>query len=184
MKKSDIYEIAIKILGLYLIIVLIGQLKEILISLAVLNQIWQDPGHTDGNYPILIFWTMLLCFVLLGCFAYYLIFKSAKITRLICKPGDYENPVNFTANKTVIYEISLILLGLVTIVLTLPDFAFRLKGYISLIQNDIPTQKTDTAFLITSALKIIIALLAITNERGLARYFGREKVNSSNKDQE
>jgi hypothetical protein len=114
----------------------------------------------------------------LATFSGFLIFKNRQITRLICKPSDYEESVRLFAEKETIYEIALVLVGLVTIVLTLPDFILKLKNHITLVQADLPIQNNETTFLFTSGLKIIIGLIAIIYASQIASLLSKKKIDN------
>ena len=178
MKKSDLYELAIKILGLYLVIIIIGQLREILIYLTIFLQSRSNP-HAFGDFDQTpVFLVYLLGFIVLTIFSGLLIFKTRQITKLVCKPRDYEESANLFAEKEAIYEIALVLVGLVTLVLTLPDFIFKLNNHISLVKANLPTKDNDTAFLITSGLKIIVGLIAIIYASQVSRFLTKKKIDN------
>jgi hypothetical protein len=175
MKKSDLYELAIKILGLYLVVLIIGQLRDILVYLTILLQSKSAP-HVLGDFDQTpAFLVSLLGFIVLTIFSGLLIFKTKQITKLVCKPRDYEESISLFAEKEAIYEIALVLVGLVTIVLTLPDFIFKLRNHITLVQANLPIKDNDTTFLITSGLKIIVGLLAILYASRVSRLMTKKK---------
>ncbi|MFD0988584.1 hypothetical protein ACFQ1R_00620 [Mariniflexile jejuense] len=161
MKKIDLYEIAIKILGLYLLTLIISQFREVMIYLTVWSQQKNNPeifGDFD-QFPAFI--VTLLSFLALIILSSILIFKTKQIAKLISRKSDFEEDLRLFANKKTIYEICLVLLGLVTFVLTLPDFIYKLKNHINLVQSNLPTKDYDNAFLLTSGIKIGIGLIAI-----------------------
>ena len=74
MKKSDIFEVAVKILGLYLFVLVIGSLRDISMYLAVVGA--QKPGSFgDFNQtPFLLI--SVFYFLVLFAFAFLLTFKT------------------------------------------------------------------------------------------------------------
>ncbi|MEM6299280.1 MAG: hypothetical protein AAF740_11395 [Bacteroidota bacterium] len=177
MKKSDIYEIAIKILGLYLFFTTIGLLREVLAVFAAMSQAKQNPelfGSFD-RAPFLILSIGNFAFVIL--FAAFLTFKTKAIVKLVCRPTDYEETSSLFADRKVIYELALVIMGLLIIVWTLPDFAFKLKNHIQLIQNNIPTKDYDTDFIITSAIKIVAGLIAIIYAKSISTALVKDNEN-------
>jgi len=175
LKKFDLYEIAIKLLGLYLVVVIIGQLRDILIFLAVLVQSQKNSERLGEMNQTIAFVVAILGFIVLIIFSGLLIFRTRQITKLICRPTDSEEHVKLFAEKKTIYEICLVLLGLITIVLTIPDFIFKLKNHISLIQNNFPTKDYDTTFLITSGIKIAVGIIAIIYSAQLSKVLTKKK---------
>jgi hypothetical protein len=175
MKKSDLYELAIKILGLYLVVLIIGHLREIFVYLMILLQSRSNPDTFGGFNQAPVLSGYILDFIVLTTFSGLLIFKSRQITRLVCKPSDYEESVRLFAEKETIYEIALVLVGFVTIVLSLPEFIFKLKNHINMVQADLPIQNNDTAFLVTLGLKIIVGLIAVIYASKIASFLAKKK---------
>ncbi len=170
MKKIDLYEIAIKILGLYLIVIIINQLRDVLVQLTVWFQQKNNPeilGYFDQTPSIIVMIFGLLALITLSAF---LIFKTKPIAKLISKKEDFEEDLKIFSDRKVIYEICLVLLGLISVVLTLPDFIFKLKNQISLVQSNILPKNYDTSFLITSGIKIGIGIIAIIYSKEIADF--------------
>ena len=168
MKKSDIYEIAIRILGLYLFIDVIGAFRDMLTAFAVMIE---DPQYS----PVTFLVTAISIFLLLLVFSLFLIFKNKTVTKLICKASDFEEDAKLFASPKAIYEMAIVLSGLLLIIWTLPDFAVKLKNYISVEQTQGWHTNIDKNFLLTSGIKLVAGLFAIVSAKPLAKYFGRNK---------
>lgn len=180
MKKSDIYEIAVKILGIYIVVLILSQLRDILNSFGFIFQAKNNPdnfGHID-QLPIFI--GVLIPFLLLILFSWFLIFRTKFITRLITKDIDFEENIKLFAEKKTIYEIAFVLVGFLTIVLSLPDFLYKLISHIQLVQSDLPTVHFETNYLIVSGLKVAVGVIAIKYSSELAGYFSKQKQGRSN----
>jgi hypothetical protein len=177
MKKSDIYEIAIKILGLYLLFTSISLLREVLTTFAVMTQAKQNPeafGDFDQT-PFLILNIANFAFVIL--ITAFITLKTKTIVKFVCKQTDYEETSSLFADRKVIYEIALVIMGLLLIVWTLPDFAFNLKNSIQLVQSNMPTKEYDTYFIITSATKIVVGLIAIIYAKSISTILIKDNKN-------
>jgi len=177
MKKSDIYEIAIKILGLYLFFTSIGFLRDMLTTFAVLTQSKKNPdafGDFDQT-PFFILSIANFAFVIL--FAAFLTLKTNTIVKFVCIPTDYAETTSLFADRKVIYEIALVIMGLLLIVWTLPDLAFKLKNYIQLVQSNMSTKDYDTNFIITSAIKIVVGLIAIIYAKSISTILIKDNNN-------
>lgn len=177
MKKSDIYEIAIKILGLYLLFTSISLLRDVLTTFAVMTQAKQNPdafGDFDQT-PFFILSIANFAFVIL--IAAFVTLKTKTIVKFVCKQTDYEETSSLFADRNVIYEIALVIMGLLLIVWTLPDFAFKLKNYIQLVQSNMPTKEYDTNFIITSAIKIVVGLIAIIYAKSISTILIKDNKN-------
>lgn len=177
MKKSDIYEIAIKILGLYLFFSSIGLLRDLLTISVVMTQTKQNPDAFGGIDQTPFFILSIAYFVFVILFALFLIFKTKSIVKLVCRPADYEETTYLFADRKVIYEIALVIMGLLMILWTLPDFAFKLKSYIQYTQNNIPTKDYDTNFIIISAIKIVVGLVAIIYAKSISTTLAKDNKN-------
>lgn len=175
MKKSDIYEIAIKILGLYLIVLILTQLRDILNSMVFMLEAQNNPEAFGDMDQTPIFIGLLIPFLFLIFFSWLFIFRTKRITKLIGNKNDYKETAKLFAERETIYEIALILVGLVTIVLTLPEFIYRFTDYIQSVKSDFPTNDFDTNYLITSGLKIAVGLIAIIYSNQISTYLANKK---------
>ncbi|WP_372757070.1 hypothetical protein [Mariniflexile sp.] len=174
MKKIDLYEIALKILGLYLLVLVISQLRDVMVYFTVWAQ-QRDNPEIFGNFnqaPAL--YATIFGFLALTLLSSVLIFWTKQIAKLICKKTDLDEDVRLFADRKTIYEICLVLLGLVTIVQTLPDFIYKLKNHINYVQANLPIKDYDKAFLITSGIKIGIGLIAIIYSNEFSNIFTKK----------
>ncbi|MFZ4400459.1 MAG: hypothetical protein ACOYO1_10525 [Bacteroidales bacterium] len=183
MKKSDIYEIAIKILGLYLVVIIIGQLKDVVSIATILIQTKNNPDTFSGlnQTPLLI--VTLVCLLMLTSFSGLLIFKTRKLVRLISEKDDYEETTKLFTEKHTIYEIVLTLVGLLTIIQTLPEFAYKLNSYILIMQIDFPKNGNDKYFIIIAGLKITVGFLAIKYSKLISNYLTKDKIQNNISDE-
>ncbi len=157
MKKIDLYEIAIKILGIYLISELIYQLREIGFYITLITQ--KNSSEIDDDRQILT--TTIIGFLVLTYFVRLLIFKSNKIAKFITNKSEQEEDFKITTNRKTIFEISLVIVGLLSIVIGLPSFLLKLKNYIIYTKRFGSDHYQDDTFLTLEALKIGIGLIAI-----------------------
>ena len=164
MKKSDIYEIAIKILGLYLIFKVLDSLKELITYLSFLNNP-SSMGLFDQTPVIAI---TVFNFLIVTLFAWLLIFKTKTVTTWICKKEDYQETAKLFTEKKTIIEIALILFGLIVIVWTVPDFAVKLKNHINLLQNEFTVNMNDKGYIYIAGLKSILGIIAIAYAKSIA----------------
>ncbi|MFB5944456.1 hypothetical protein [Albibacterium profundi] len=175
MKKADLYEIVIKILGLYLIVTLLNQIRELALYSTLFLQSQSQIGQFGQNGQMSMFLVALLGTLIVAIFVFVLIFRTKQVTKVISRPSDYAEDLKLFAEKKTIYEISLVIIGLVTLVLTVPDFIFRLKGYVQLVQNDFPKPKNEIAFLIIDGIKLAIGILALVYSKSLASLLANER---------
>ncbi|WP_184549143.1 hypothetical protein [Mucilaginibacter sp. FT3.2] len=161
MKKSDIYEITIKILGIYLLVADISKLPNLLTFVQ---------GHgtgmstEQGSEQVNLLWVNGLSFFLLLALAVFLIAGTRFITRLITTKTDYQENAKLFADKKVIYEIALIIIGGILIVSTLPDFLYRLYNL---------SNANDFNSVISSSSKIFIGILTVAFGKRIGAFFAK-----------
>jgi hypothetical protein len=176
-RKSDIFEVAIKILGLYFLVTVIGTLRDILTYVAFDIQAKQDSDPSQQFTLVPFFVASFVIFILMISFAFLLIFKTKAVVKRVCSPSDFEETAQLFTEKKVVYEMALIITGLLLIVWTLPEFAFRLMDYILLIRGGAHAKSYDTNFLIIAALKILVGFFSIAKAKSLSLFFAKEKEN-------
>ncbi len=174
MKKSDIYEVAIKLLGIYLFFNAIESVNNVL-NYCVMYVQTKDNPELFGNFdqrPLFILSIVNLILVIL--FASLLTFKTKMLVKLVCKPDDYTDTASLFADRKVIYEIALLIMGLFTIVWALPDFIFQVKNYLQL-KDSLPDNDNSTNFILQSGIKIMIGVAAVMYANTIAKLFVRSK---------
>ncbi|MEZ4805309.1 MAG: hypothetical protein R2852_07460 [Bacteroidia bacterium] len=155
MKKSDIYEIAIKIFGLYLFVNSFYLIKEVVIYLSVFTF-----NHEIEylNNQFLIISSVHLSLILL--MALIFIFKSKPILKIICRHSDYSEAATLFANRKQIIEMALVIMGLYLIVATIPDFVNDLTNHITLVQTGRPEAPGQMNIFAVYLVKILLGALA------------------------
>lgn len=166
MKKSDIYEIAIKILGIYFLVTIIQLLVGSLayLSAMIFNKSFSSNEMLFGGVSFFVFIIMILLDL---CF----IFKTHVIIKMICKSSDFEQDVQFTVSKKSVYEIALVLMGMITIVWAFPDFIYKMWNYVQTLQ-----MSQNKSSLVTSGIKIIVGLAAVLYSTAIANFLVKEKT--------
>jgi len=184
MKKSDIYEFAIKILGLYLVVSVIDHLREVITYVTVLIQAHDKPELFGGFNQTPVFIVTVFNFLLITTFTWLLIFKTKKLTSLICTKEDYSETTKLFTDKKTIIEIAIILVGLMTIIWTIPEFGIKLRNYVYLAQNSFSSTMNDKSFLWIGGLKIVVGIIAVSYAKTISSYFSKEnKENDKNSDE-
>ncbi|MDN3584486.1 hypothetical protein [Mucilaginibacter flavus] len=160
MKKSDIYEITIKILGIYLLVADISKLPSLLTFVQNHASTTTEQGSEQTN----LLWINGLSFLLLMAFAIFLIACTKFITRIITVTADRQENVKLFADRKVIYEIALLIIGGLLIVNTLPDMLYRLYKLSSVGDQDM---------IISSVSKLCIGILTVAFGKRIAAYYAK-----------
>lgn len=172
MQKSDIYEIAVKVLGLYLVVVVIGQLREVLMYASVLLQSQNKISEGDlGHVPM--FLISIFSFLVTALFAGVLIFRTKKVVRVTNKKDGSDKINNFMIDKVNIYQIASTIIGFVLIAVTIPQFGIQLKSYVQLVQNASNINDHISDSLLISGLKIVVGVLAIKYSHQIALFLSK-----------
>jgi len=177
MKKSDIYEIAVKILGLYLVIYLISMFQQFVGSLLILFSGQHGFSNNDSigflNLLItLVYWALYIGFI------YLLLFKTKWIVKKICVESDYAENAQLFADKKTIFEIALLIIGGVMVVSALPDLGYRIYDFFMTFRTmglNISIKNNETRNTVTSIIKLVIGILIALDARPLAAFLTREK---------
>jgi hypothetical protein len=167
MKKSDIYEIAIKILGIYFLVTIIQLMVG---SFAYLSAMIFSENLSSDNmlYAGVSFFVFIVMILLDLCF----IFKTDMIVRMICKSSDFEQDVPFTVSRKSVYEIALVLMGLIIIVWAFPDFIYKIWNYVQSLQMSTENKGT----LISSGIRILVGLIAVVYSTSIANFLDKGKA--------
>jgi hypothetical protein len=161
MKKSDVYEITIKILGIYLLVADISKLPGLLTFIRGHDS---SMNADQGIEQINLLWINGLSFALLLILAVFLIAKTKFITQLVTNAADKQENVKLFADKKVIYEIALIIIGGLLIVNTLPDLIYRLYNLSTV---------NDQHDVVSSCSRIFIGIITVAYGKRIAAYFAK-----------
>jgi hypothetical protein len=160
MKKSDIYEVAIKILGIYLLVADISKLPGLLTFISNHAASTTEQGSEQGN----LLMVNGLNFIFLIVLAILLIVGTKRITRWLTSPSDYQENAKLFAERKVIFEIALVIIGGLLLVGTIPDFLYRLYNL---------TSANDQSIVISAGAKIFIGIITVAFAKRLGAYFAR-----------
>lgn len=161
MKKSDVYEITIKILGIYLLVADISKLPGLL---TFFSSHGGNMNAEQGAEQINALLINCLSFVLLFILAIFLIAKTKFITRVVTSSADYQENAKLFADRKVIYEMALLIIGGLLIVNTLPDLIYRIYNL---------TNAADQQSVISSCSRLFIGVITVAFGKRIAAYFAK-----------
>lgn len=180
MKKSDIYEITIKIFGLYLFFTSLGLFNSIIIRYFTYLELNNPPISSENISPKTFFYIEIahLCLVLI--FASFLTFKTKTIVRFVCGKSDFEETSTLFADRKTIFEIALVIMGLFLVIWTFPNFVLELKNHLFKKQLLDPSQENETTYFFISIFKIIVGLIAVFYSKSIAKFIAKETIEEVN----
>ncbi|MGY0038015.1 hypothetical protein [Pedobacter sp. NJ-S-72] len=106
-------------------------------------------------------------------FAALFIFKSNAIVEKICKPADFEENATLFAERNVVYEIALTLMGLLMIMWSIPEFILNFKYFSQMTEFRMAQDRSLTTPLIIGGLKIAVGFIAIFYARSISLFFAK-----------
>jgi hypothetical protein len=171
MRKADIYELGVKLFGIYLLFKVFDLTREVLSYLVILvkgSELMKDPAQTG------IFWVSVLNLAIVAMVCYLFVFRTRAVAKRICNAADYEESAKLSAERRTIYEIALTLMGLVVIVWFLPDLCVKLKYLATPKPMGMPWITNDLDSLAALVVKVVVAFLAIRYSRTIAGYLAKD----------
>lgn len=166
MKKTDLQNLALRIIGIILFLYSINSIKELLFYFALpTNSIAVD--ERVSFIGVLLF-TIIIQWIL----AALLMFKSDSITNLLIKNrDDHTQEFSLPYTQKDMLRSALVIIGITVIVIHLPDFIISTVKYIRLAQANDPSKSFDLTNVETSGLKIILAYAMIYFSSQISTYF-------------
>jgi hypothetical protein len=162
MRKRDLYEVALKLLGVYMIIKLIERLE---------STIWWMYSYLFDNdltaIPIMLIvsnWITISIGVLV---VYFLMFRTQSLINAMTKHQRVEEDdllTDFTSRDQ-LYEMTLIILGSILLITNLPELIFNLSTSTFTADH----RYTATGMLYISGLKALVGLLTIIYAKFVAK---------------
>ncbi|MEO5942623.1 MAG: hypothetical protein ABIP30_12230 [Ferruginibacter sp.] len=170
MKLRDLFSIIVKIFGLWFI-------KDILLSIAYfispLVTMITDRDSTEWGY-------LIISLIILGLYfpiAYTLLFKTSYVVDLLKLDPDFmEEKLTFQVSTRNVVSIALILLCGLILIDEIPNFIKYIYNYYQLSQIRFTTEKPETANIIISVVKIVIAFLLIGEREKIVQLILKEKT--------
>lgn len=175
MKKADIYEISLRILGIYLFVTAFLSTMTMLVMTADFSvQAGKQGMENTADWGMSVVISVVNVLINLA-FALFIFLKAKMIVRKICKAEDFEENFQLFAEPVVIYEIAILITGFILVAWTLPDFIVKLRAYIQAEKTAGWHAAYDTSSVWTLAIKTIVGLFAIVSARPLANRFVKPK---------
>jgi hypothetical protein len=173
MKKSDVYEIAIKLLGLYLFFTSFDVLRDVMTTIVVISTIGAEVFE---NVSETMFFTVSIAnFIFIVLFGLILTFRTKPIVRLLCKQSDFEESTQMFVDRKIIYEIAFVIVGLVLIAWTLPHLLVQLKNQIPLELEERRSNWFETNVFIVSSIKVVMGIASVFFAKRLSSLFARSE---------
>ncbi|MEN8250293.1 MAG: hypothetical protein ABFS32_15270 [Bacteroidota bacterium] len=163
MKKKEVIDIAIKVLGLFIVFRAIESFE----NLYMIGTMFQ--GDTSNRSTLIAIVVSVIAAVVMLSVAYFLLFKSSKIVELIYREDDSEIPaMNLDFQRTL--ELSLLIFGLVIAIFRFVPFVQSVVMLTTHFVDDFGEPVIMVQERIISIVHYLLAYILITRPRGIAKW--------------
>ena len=171
MKKSNIIDLALKLFGIYIIIMVILQST----SLYHFQLLFPVSNSASVSYATVgLFFGATIIVLLFSCF---LLFKSSKIAKKICKE-DTEFDFTMDPNYSKILEISLLIFALYILIFRFPNLISGILQIFGHLTRDFPQEKASIVYSICYLIQYLFGYLLLTNAKAITAWIIR--INQKN----
>ena len=166
MTFSALFHTAIKIFGLYFVILTITNIRDIILSIG--GQVFLS--NSDGMLPLLFYQIYYVVFN--TTVALILIFRTSWVAEKLQLVE--REPLNMPADKTDWIELAMIVIGALAVLHAFPEVLFKLVHY-TFFNDYEPHERsyfwtnTNKAEIFFSIFKFVIGLFLLVNARNFAR---------------
>lgn len=165
MKKSELYLLAFKIIGLLLFIYSINSLKELLLYMVL---------PMDNMNPSTITPVLFLGLAIQWAVASILVFKPTIILNRFQKnEQETETTLSISNSPYLLYKIGISLICITLIIVNLPEFITSFVKHTWSVQNDLISNRYDLTLLSTLGLRLIIPLVVLIFSKPISLYLSK-----------
>lgn len=179
MKQRDLFNIIIKVFGLFIIKDILATFPYLISSIVFLTT---GEMFKDGLV------TLVLSVVVLGIYfsvAYMLLFKTDSILDFLkLEPEFMDDRLTFNISAKAVITIALIILSGYILIDEIPNFCKYLFMYYEQAQVRFTTARPSISNLIVSGIKILLAFLMIGERKRIIQFINKEEAAKQENDQE
>ena len=162
MKKADVYEVAFKVLGLYMLFPIVSSLRDLVLYISMMTFTRDMPGGSDiQEQYFLMLLSMALSLVLFIVLFFFFVFRASSLaTRIAGKTGDENVPV-LNWDKSILFQLAVFIIAGILLVWTLPDLCTRLYEMLKVAEEKNMVSPRDKSYLVSSIVKLVLALVGL-----------------------
>lgn len=177
MKKYDVLDIAIKILGLSLIPNAMYYIGEIAVLFPVIYSFDESERGDLSTFFSYLFGTILFILPIL-----LFVFKTKWLLNKILKLDEAESSVDIELSRQSFIEIALVIIGGIALIRNVPGFITQIiqKIQVHKLNIDMPDNSFPNSWMYRDGSEIILAIIFIVYAKSLAIYFSK-RANKSEK---
>ena len=161
MKKSELLNLLLKVLGVYLILTIIGNINQLVsVFYFSYSSMMESEYMPDIDYAILFLLPVVTLIITLTL-TYLCLFKSSAFASILLK-NENDSELNFKINnKNQFIDVSLVLAGLITIIWSIPELILNIKEYSISLSSVFTEIEPDLSFITLSTIRIILGFVII-----------------------
>lgn len=124
MTKADLFSLALKVMGVYLIVPFVNAIVQFILQLTTLISM-QATGYDNyiessyGNYFLVIGYGLVPACIYAVC-AWFLLTKSTYLAKKILPEAEHTDRVAFGLNAEVVFQLSFVIAGIILLLQGLP----------------------------------------------------------------
>lgn len=173
MKKSDLFDLALKLFAVYLLIQSLMACKDVVMFLQF--RLWNSPGSGDLFFMFLAYAVNVAVPLLAGLFLFR---NSETLTGKLIKQEDEAAPV-LKIDRAFAFQLACVVIGGFMIADSIRALGFQAIGFASLINNNFEPRGGEIPQMIWEAVFAIAGYALITASGSIAGYFTRKTAGQS-----
>ncbi|MDR2283819.1 MAG: hypothetical protein LBE37_11445 [Sphingobacterium sp.] len=167
MKKTNLLNLAIQIIGIVLFVYSLNSVKELLLYISLPITSSDNIEKTSLVVPLLL--TITLQWLIALLFA----FKPHLISNILIKNKEHQTEkVSLLLDSKELLKSALVIIGTTVILLSLPGLILATVKYINLVQTSDPNKSFDLTNIATNGLKILLASALVYFSNQITHYLG------------
>jgi hypothetical protein len=172
MKKSDLFDIGIKLFGVNLLITSVLNLKDFILMLSIQKTLGSIPGNFDQDMISvnIAYLSNIVIQVLLGLL---LVFQSQYITRRIIKT-ESDTTADFTVDKQSGIEVACVIIGGLMITTALSTLGNQFISFIQFKRAEFDTPSTGIPNMLWQVFMIFVGYCFIAGHAWIGKHFARK----------
>lgn len=169
MTKRDLFNIILKILGIFFIKDILATVPQLLSISLYLTK----PDVSGAVFTLVATILMLLIYILIS---YYLVFKTNFIIdKLKLDQGFDEATISLNIHRSTILSISIIVIGGLMVADEIPNLCRQLFAYFQEKRMTYGQTHPSLSYSVLAVAKIVIGLLLIGNQRQIVNFIERKR---------
>ena len=169
MTLRDLFSVILKIMGIFFIRDLFNSLPQLLV-------VFQSFIQGDYSESIWSLFAVVMIFSIQGYIFYSLIFNTSWIIDKMKLTEDFDwEPIPFRIHRSTVIQIAVVVIGGLLLIDEIPNFSRRIFIYFQQRKALYHGYDSEGSYVILSVVKIILAVLILSEHRRIVSFILRKK---------